>query len=68
MIDDQVNVEELAESKRQRDAAANAADDGIPVAPSSENRAAERSHYGVRKQWIRYARKWLDAASSFRRP
>ncbi|MCC8396229.1 hypothetical protein LJ656_26930 [Paraburkholderia sp. MMS20-SJTR3] len=68
MIDDQVNVEELAESRRQRDAAANAVDDGMPVASARESRAAERSHYRVRKQWIRYARKWLDAASSFRRP
>jgi hypothetical protein len=32
MIDDQVNAEELAESRKQREAAANATDDGMPVA------------------------------------
>lgn len=66
MIDDQVNLEELAESRRQRDAAANAVDDGTRVEPANEGQT-ERSQSGVPKQWIRYARKWLDAAGSFRR-
>lgn len=56
MIDAQVNAEELAESRRQRDATANAADYGMPVTPASESRAAEGSQYREPKQWIRYAK------------
>jgi hypothetical protein len=66
MIDDQVNAEELAESRRQRDIAPSAKD-GLSVAPIQKP-AAEGSQYRAPKQWIRDARKWLDAASTFRRP
>ena len=41
MIDDQVNAEELAESRKQREAAENATDDGVPVAPENKERDVE---------------------------
>jgi hypothetical protein len=68
MIDDQVNAEELAESKRQREAAANATDDGMPVGPENEKRVVEATQCRAPKQWVRHARKWLGAGSSFMRP
>jgi hypothetical protein len=59
MIDDQVNTEELAESRRQREAAENATDDGMPVAPENKARDVQGIHYRTPKQWVRHARKWL---------
>jgi hypothetical protein len=58
MIDDQVNAEELAESRRQREAAENATDDGMPVAPENKTRDVEEIQYKTPKQWVRHARKW----------
>lgn len=68
MFDDQVNADELAESKRQREAAANATDDGMPVAPEDEKRVVEGTQYRGPKQWVRHARKLLGAGSGFMRP
>ena len=70
MIDDQVNAEELAESRKQREAAANATDDGMPVAPENENgkRVVKATQYRAPKQWVRHTRKWLGAGSGFMRP
>ena len=68
MIDDQVNAEELAENRRQREAAANATDDGMPVAPENEKLIVEGTQYRAPKQWVRHARKWLGAGSGFMRP
>ena len=68
MIDDQVNAEELAESRRQREAAANATDDGMPAAPENEKGVVEETQYRAPKQWVRHARKWLGAGSGFMRP
>jgi len=67
MIDDQVDAEELAESRRQRDAAANATDDGMRPAPENEKRVVEGTQYGAPKRWVRHARKWLGAGSGFMR-
>jgi hypothetical protein len=61
MDDDQVNAEELAESKRRREAMQRATDDGMPVAAEIE--AREEIPYIKPKQWIRHARKWLGAGS-----
>ncbi|WP_460910800.1 hypothetical protein [Paraburkholderia jirisanensis] len=61
MNDDQVNAEELAESKRRREAMQRAADDGMPVAAEIEERDAVEISYRKPKQWIRHARKWLGA-------
>jgi hypothetical protein len=68
VIDDQVNAEELAERKRQKEAAANATDDGMPVAPENEKRVVAGTQFSSPKQWIRHARKWLGAGSGFMRP
>jgi hypothetical protein len=68
MIDDQVNAEELEESRRQREAAENATDDGMPVAPENKERVVEGIQYRAPKQWVRHARKWLGAGSGFMRP
>jgi hypothetical protein len=68
MIDDQVNAEELAESRKQREAAANATDDGMPVAPDNEKRVVIETQYRGPKQWVRHARKLLGTGSGFMRP
>lgn len=65
MIDDQVNVEELAESREQREAAENATDDGMPVAPEHKARDDGQIQYKTPKQWVRHARKWLGSGRSF---
>ncbi|MBT2792726.1 hypothetical protein [Paraburkholderia strydomiana] len=67
MIDDQANAEELAESRRQRKAAANATDDGMPVAPEDEKRVVDGTQYRGPKQWVRHARKLLGAGSGVMR-
>ena len=63
MNDDQINAEELAESKRRREAMQNATDDGMPVAAEIEEREAAEIRYRKPKQRIRHARKWLGAGS-----
>ncbi len=59
MIDDQVNAQELAESRRQREAAENATDDGMPVAPGHDMEDQRHIDQEAPKQWVRHARKWL---------
>jgi thiamine pyrophosphokinase len=63
MDDDQVNAEELAESKRRREAMQNATDDGMPFVAEIEERDAAEIAYRKPKQRIRRARKWLGAGS-----
>lgn len=55
MIDDQVNREELEESKKRRAAQETTAEGSTPVVPEVS------AHTGHRKpkQWINEARKWL---------
>jgi hypothetical protein len=65
VIDDQVNANELAESKRQREAAENAKNDGIPVAPENHARDVGKIRYETPKRWVRHARKWLNSACGF---
>ena len=36
MIDSRMNAEEVAENRKQREAAENATDDGMPVAPEGK--------------------------------
>jgi hypothetical protein len=56
MNGDQLNTEELAEDKRQKEAAQNATDDGMPVAPTHESPDdAAAGNDGTLKQWIRRA-------------
>jgi hypothetical protein len=68
MIDDPVNADKLAENRRQREAAASATDDGMPVAPEDEKQVVEGTQYRGPKQWVRHARKLLGAGSGFMRP
>jgi hypothetical protein len=59
MIDDQVNLEELEESKKRRapQEAAAAAEADAPTIPATPVLVAHKAP----KQWIREARKWLGA-------
>ncbi|SDG20443.1 hypothetical protein [Paraburkholderia phenazinium] len=57
MIDDQVNLEELEESKKRRGSQESAAKDDVPVPP----KAPAGVPPGVTKQWLRDARKWFGA-------
>jgi hypothetical protein len=61
MNDDQVNAEELAENKRQREAAQNATDDGMPVAAPREADDGVAGKYGTLKQWVRRARSGIGS-------
>jgi len=66
MIDDQVNAEELAERKSQREAAQNATDDGMPITPALEAVDDEAGKYRTAKQWGRHARKWLGVRGAMK--
>jgi hypothetical protein len=68
MHDDQVDTEELAESRRQREAEPKATDDVKPLAPGNEKPIAEGAQRQEPKKWIRYARKWFGTGSGFMRP
>jgi hypothetical protein len=59
MIDDQVSAEELAESRKQREAAETATDDGMPVAPEINTRGVGAIQYRMLKQWVKHSKKWL---------
>lgn len=65
MIDEQANVEELAESKSLREASENATDDGMPVAQENQAKDVEQIHYKMPKQWVRHARKWSGSRHRF---
>jgi hypothetical protein len=54
MNDDQVNAEELEQSRRRREAAENATDDGMPVVPEDKERDAEETQSITPKQWVRH--------------
>ncbi|NPT61419.1 hypothetical protein [Paraburkholderia elongata] len=64
MIDDQVNAEELAESKKQREAAETATDDGMPVVPEGKAGDVKVIQYRTPKQWMKYAMKWPGEGGS----
>jgi hypothetical protein len=49
MIDAEVNAEEPAESRKQREATANAADYDMPVTSASESRAAEGIQHSIQR-------------------
>lgn len=68
MIDDQVDAEELAESRRQRQTAAKAAENDTPVAPENKSPVMEATVGGAPRHWMRSARKWLGARSGLARP
>lgn len=61
MIDDQVNLEELEETKRQRQAVQEATDDGMPVAPGEDAKVHPEIRYRKLKERAKYARKWIGS-------
>ena len=61
MIDEPVNVEELAENRSLREAAENATDDGMPEAQEHKAKDVEQIHYKMPKQWVRRTRKWAGS-------
>jgi hypothetical protein len=64
MIDDEVNAEELAENRKQREAAETATDDGMPVAPESKTGDVDEVEDIGPKQWVKSARKWPGTAGA----
>jgi hypothetical protein len=64
MIDDQMNAEEVAENRKQRETAENATDDGMPVAPESKAGDVDEVQGITPKQWVKSARKWPGAAGT----
>lgn len=62
MIDVQVNADELAESRKQREAAETATDDGMPVAPDMRAKDIDVTQDGTPKRWVKHARKWFSSA------
>lgn len=62
MIDDQVNADELAESRKQREAAEAASEDGMPAAPDMRAKDVDVSEDGSPKRWVKHARKWFSGA------
>ncbi|TDN63137.1 hypothetical protein [Paraburkholderia sp. BL10I2N1] len=65
MIEDHVNAEEVAENTKQREAAENATDDGMPVAPESKPGDVDGAQDITPKQWVKSARKWPGMAGAF---
>jgi hypothetical protein len=68
MIDDQVDTEELAESRRQREAASKATNDGAPAAPENEKPIIAGTQDGPPKLWVRYTKKWFGTGIGFMHP
>jgi hypothetical protein len=71
MIDDQMNAEEVEENRKQREAAENATDDAMPVAPESKKGGVDEVQDVIPKQWVASARKWPGTAGTptqWRRP
>ena len=67
MIDHQMNAEEVAENKKQREAAENATDDGMPVAPESNAGDVDEVQDVTPKQWVKTAGKWPGTARDWMR-
>jgi hypothetical protein len=64
MIDDHMNAEEVAENRKQREAAENATDDGMPVAPESKVGDVDEVQDITLKQWVKSERKWPGTAGT----
>ncbi len=67
VIDDQVNLDELAESNKQRYAADNATDDGMRDLPGD----AAVALYGLQQappmHWVRHVKQWFGAGAGVAR-
>ncbi|ANB72503.1 hypothetical protein [Paraburkholderia phytofirmans] len=70
MDDDQVNLEEIADSKRRREAA-RIAESEKTAAPTANEPGHAESNAAAPKQWVKHVTKWLGAKRSLmqtRRP
>ncbi|MDR5809823.1 hypothetical protein [Caballeronia sp. LZ019] len=68
MIDEQVDAEELVESRRNRQAAANANDDGMALSGDGDKRLAATKQGGPFRKWLGHIRQWLATQTSSMRP
>jgi hypothetical protein len=59
MNDDQVSAEEIAESRRLRQAAQDATDDGMPSAPEAKALTAVQIRYKATRRWATRAGQWM---------
>ncbi|MFL9903219.1 hypothetical protein PQR75_12310 [Paraburkholderia fungorum] len=70
MDDDQVNLEEIADSKRRREAARLVEIDGstahaVPTAPTAITpQPVQPGDEAAPKQWVKHVTKWLGAKST----
>ncbi|MEA3085476.1 MAG: hypothetical protein QOC89_3173 [Paraburkholderia sp.] len=70
MDDDQVNLEEIADSKRRREAARlaeidNSTAHAVPIAPTSiAPQPVQPGDQAAPKQWVKHVTKWLGAKST----
>lgn len=60
MDDDQVNLEEIADSKRRREAARVAESEKTAASTASEPQKAHGNE-AAPKQWVKHVTKWLGA-------
>jgi hypothetical protein len=68
MIDKEVNAEELAESRRNRQAVGNAKGDGTPVSDDNDKRLPAIQKGDSVRTWFGHIRQWFAAQSSSMRP
>lgn len=59
MIDDQVNAEELADSRKQREAAETSTDDGVPIATDMSAKESDVTLDSTPKRWVKHTRTWF---------
>jgi hypothetical protein len=63
MTDALTNAEDLAERKKQRESAATATDDGMPVGPDNKAGHVEAIQCITPKKWAKSTSKWSGVAS-----
>jgi hypothetical protein len=68
MIDNQMNAEEAAENRKQREAAENATDDGMPVAPEGKVGDVDGVQEITPKRWVKSAKRWPGTAGVLTQP
>jgi hypothetical protein len=64
MDDDQVNLEEIADSKRRREAARLAETDESAAQAAHAPQPVQSGNEAAPKQWVKHVTKWLGAKST----
>jgi hypothetical protein len=64
MDDDQVNLDEIAESKRRREAARVAGINESAAPAASRPQQGQPANEAAPKQWVKHVTKWLGAKST----